>query len=78
MIITNEGRLYVAVGVVVTYKGNDYVCLAAPVGNKLGGCQNCALCKVKPCKIIECRGSYRYDGEGVYFKLLGKKEGGVE
>lgn len=78
MIITDEGRLYVAVGVVVSYRGSDYVCLADPIGNKQGGCQKCAFCKERPCNIIECRGSHRNDGEYVYFKLLGKQEGGKD
>lgn len=78
MIITDEGRLFVAVGVFVSYKGSDYVCLADPIGNKQGGCQNCAFCMERPCNIIECRGSHRKDGEYVYFKSLGKKKGGEE
>lgn len=78
MIITEEGRVYVAVGDVVHFMHSDYVCVVDPIGNKYGGCKRCAFCKKRPCNILECCGGYRYDGEYVYFELLSKQEGGED
>lgn len=79
MILTIEGRVIVAVGEVISYKGRVCECVN-DAGLKAGeACEKCVFCcHDMACVTLECRSEVRPDGLGVFYRPFGEKEGGEE
>ena len=81
MTINSEHKVVVAVGESVSYDGKVWRCVL-DFGTSPDNCyKHCSFYNrsmMPICKMMECRYSFRPDGNAVHFVLLGAQEGGED